>query len=328
MKKRNYSISSVQLFYLIFAFVFSGLFLYASGSLISVIISCAFVSIMSVVAGALCEGFASSEEFYAFAFGKSGSILRLISLVFLVFSSVRSLSSFSVGVTSYYKGGSATAVFAVCAAISAFAVARDFTGAARFAELCAFSLAGILLLSLLGKGGTAFDFSLSSYSLSAAFDAVGCVAVIFSLYLRNITPNDSAMSDFARNVSFQPSPVLCGVFAPILAGAAYIFVNLMGADGNILVVFFVWFFALARFFSLAICASDLLGLPECIGEGKKTRRASFFALIFAVVIFLGQTVPEEIIADAGILYNVILPCSLFAGISWKEKREERNSPRF
>ena len=322
MIKRNYSISSIQLFCLVFACVFSGIFLHAGNSLVGVIFSCVFSCAVSFAAGTVCEVFCSSKEFYSFAFGAGGTILRAISLVFLAFSAVGSLAELSADVASLYKGGSAAAVFAVCAAISVFAVSRDFTGAARFAELCAFPLAGILLLSFLGDGGEGLTFSLSQYDLFGAFDAIGCTAVIFSLYLRVITPNDVEMSEFARNGSFHPSPVLCGVLAPVLAGTVYIFVKLFGAEKNILVRMLVWFFALARFFAFALCASDLLDLPDSIGE-RKGKRALAFAALFAAVILVLQVIPTEAISGAQVLYNAAFPLSAFAGVMLSAREEER-----
>lgn len=326
-EKRNYSVSAVQLFCLVFVFTFSGLFLHAGNSLIGIVFSCVFISVISIAAGTVCGGFGSSEKFYAFAFGKAGAFLRAVSLVFLAFSAVKSLWAFSSGAMSLYKGGSAAVIFTVCTAVSVFAVCRDFTGAARFAELCAFPLAGILLLSPLSGGGEGFSFSLSQGELFGAFDAIGCAGVIFSLYARVLTPSDGQMSDFARSGSFHPSPTVCGALAPMLAGAVYIFVKLFGAEKNILVMMLVWFFALARFFAFAISASDLLCLPECAG-GRKGKRALAFAALFAAAIFALQALPEVVSADAGVLYNAAFPLAAFAGAALRARSEDKNAERF
>ncbi len=318
MKKREYLISSVQLFWIIFAFVFSGFFLGEPHSFISVVVSCIFASVMSIAAGEICRGFASSYELYFSAFGGAGVFFRYISLAFISFFSAGSLLDFSSGVSAYYKGEVSAVIFAVCLILCVFAVSKDFTGAARFAELCAFAVLVILLLLFGGKGGSGFEFVLFTQDMPVLFDSVGCSAAIFSLYLRAVERGDAAMSSFAENSSFHPSLTLSGATAPVCAGALYVLVRVFGAEQNILVVFFVWFIVLSRFFMLAICVSDLLGLPECM-ENVKRKRVLIFAAFFVSTLLLKGSAAVGVISEAGVLYGAVLPFAAFALVRAKKR---------
>ncbi len=321
MKETNYRISAFQLFFLVFAYVFSGLFLYAKASLTVTVLSCTFAAAICVVAGYLCRGFSSSAQFYGAVFGRFSAFVRLLSLIFIAFSGVRALYAFSRGICVYYKGASVAAVFLICAFLAVFAVFRSFSGAARFAELGAFVVAAILLLSFLGGGGDVYFF-FSADEVLSSFDAFGSSAVILSLYLRVITKDDAEMSDFARNAGTHPSPVLCGVFGALFAGALYLFICVRGGMSNILLLLFAWLLCITGFFALALCASDVLGIPECEKENA-LRRAMFFALICAVRLLSDGLFPEYLRTEASAVYNVILPCALFAVFWARERRTSR-----
>lgn len=321
MNKTRYRISAFQLFFLVFAYVFSGLFLFAKGSLTATAISCLFAAALCVVAGCLCRGFSSSVDFYGAVFGRFSDIVRFLSLVFIAFGGVRAIYAFSLEICAYYKNANAAAVFFVCVFLAVFAVLRSFSGASRFAELCVFAVAAIFLLCLLGRGGNVY-FSFSAQEVLSSFDAFGSSAVIFSLYLRVITEDEAEMSDFARNAGVHPSPVLCGVFGALFAGLLYIFVCIRGGMSNILLLLFAWLLCMAGFFAGAVCVSDVLGIPEC-EKGKALRRAMLFAIIGTASVLLKGAVPEYLRAEASAFYNVIFPCVLFAVLYTRERKMSR-----
>ncbi len=311
MIKREYSVSSIQIFFIMFSFVFSGLFLYGEGSLTRMIFAPFFLSVICLAAGTVCEGYHGSAMFYNATFGKMQMIFKTISLIFLFISAIKDISSFSLSVAAFYGGKYAYIIFLAVIAICVFAVWRDTLGAARFCELCLFPVSIVILLSLLGERDSSFYLAISEKDVFSAFDIIGCTSVIFSLYLRVITPKNDDMSDFARNSAFHPSPMYCGALAPIFALAVYITVIFLGVRSNILANALIWFCHLARCFASAVCARDLCGFAECSVPSEKAHRFAAMSTAFAASILILQFVPERAFSCVAILYNALFPCVAF-----------------
>lgn len=319
MEKTNYRISSFQLFFLVFAYVFSGLFIYARASLASTLLACALAAAICIVAGHICRDFSSSLDFYGAVFGKFSGLVRFLNLAFLAFAAVRALYAFSLEICAYYKGANAALVFLICVFLAAFSVFRRFSPAARFAELSAFAVFAIILLCFLGKGGEV-SLSFSADDVLLSFDALGSATVIFSLYLRAVTSEDASMSDFARNGGKHPSPTLCGALGSVCAGALYLFICARGGMSNILLLLFAWMICIAGFFASAVCASDVLGVPEC-KKGKTAQKAVLFAALCAAGLLSRRLAPEYLWVEVSGVYNVILFGALFVLVFVGERRK-------
>ena len=324
MDERKYSISSVQLFFILFSYVFSGLFIYSDGVFFPVILTCIFLASMCVVARLITNGFDSSKEFFSSVFGKTAPALRIICAVFVSFSLIGTLFEFSNDVSLVY-GGNISVVFIVVAGIAVFSVWNGFYRAARFSELCLFSVLSILLVSLFSGGGGKFDFSFDTNAVMSSFHCMGNVAVIFSLYLSCITEKDEIMSEFMRNGSFHPSPLASGIIAVFSAGILYIFVNLMAMSGeNLLISFFSWFLSVTRIFAFSICICDLCGIPQRKAPEEKRKGVFFAAVLFIFSILVYGYVPSGIILESESVFDLIFPCALFAflifkGVAQKDK---------
>lgn len=325
MDERKYSISSVQLFFILFSYVFSGLFIYSDGVFFPVILTCIFLASMCVVARLITNGFDSSKEFFSSVFGKTAPVLRIICAVFVSFSLIGTLFEFSNDVSLVY-GGNISVVFIVVTGIAVFSVWNGFYRAARFSELCLFSVLSILLVSLFSGGGGKFDFSFDTSTVMSSFDCIGNVAVIFSLYLSCITEKDEKMSDFMRNGEFHPSPVASGIIAVFSAGLLYIFVNLMAMSGeNILISFFSWFLSVTRIFAFSLCICDLCGIPQMISSGEKRKGVFFAAVLFIFSVLVYGYVPGGIILESETVFDLIFPCAVFAFLILKGVAQKDNA---
>lgn len=312
MDERKYSISSVQLFFILFSYVFSGLFIYSDGVFFPVILTCIFLASMCVVARLITNGFDSSKEFFSSVFGKTAPVLRIICAVFVSFSLIGTLFEFSNDISLVY-GGNISVVFIVVSGIAVFSVWNGFYRAARFSELCLFSVLSILLVSLFSGGGGKFDFSFDTSAVMSSFDCIGNVAVIFSLYLSCITEKDENMSEFMRNGSFHPSPLASGIIAVFSAGILYIFVNLMAMSGeNLLISFFSLFLSVTRIFAFSLCICDLFGIPQMASSGEKRKGVFFAAVLFIFSVLVYGYVPGGIILESETVFDLIFPCAVFA----------------
>ncbi len=311
MIKKEYSVSAIQIFFIMFSFVFSGLFMYGKGSLTSIIFACFFLSVICIVAGVVCAGYHGSKMLFGSLFGKTRPIAEAISLIPLSISAVKDISSFSLCIDAFYGGESAPAIFCLIIAICVFAVWHDTLGAARFCELCFFPICLVVLLSLLGEKSNIFYFSIAEKDIFSAFDIIGCIAVVFSLYLRVLTPKNEAMSDFARNGTFHPSPIYCGAVAPICALVVYIVVIILGVRSNILANYMIWFCCLARSFAFTICACEISNISECLAPHEKAKRFSLICVAFSAAVLMMQYLSEKAIACAEIFYNTLFPCVVF-----------------
>ncbi|MGN1095866.1 MAG: hypothetical protein ACI4QR_05715 [Eubacteriales bacterium] len=321
MENRKYAFSSVQIFFLIFSYVFSGLFIFAGDSFFAVVFSCFFIVAMCVAAWALCHGYSSSEGLYNASFGHAGYILRAAALIFAAYSLIASLKATSSDIVIFYGGGDITPVFIICAAVALFAVKDGFSGVGRFAELCFFAYSLIFLISLFGNGGYSFDYTLSGISIDRAFLCIGNSAVIFSLYLCNITRESEDMSDYARFDTFHPSPLFCGILGAIGAGIFYMFIRFTGFDNdNILLSFFVWVSALARIFAVFAAACELLSVPSCKKE-KKHVRLSAFAIVFAAVLIISGYIPERWLIISSAVFTVLFPLAVVLSLLLHTERK-------
>ena len=284
----KYSISPLQLFFFVFACVFSGLFLYGDKNAITVLTVCALSASFCYAASAISFGMSSSKALYGAYFGRSAPIVLALSLAFVAFGVASSLSVFSDAVCDYYKNANKGIVFFFCVFLCVFAVRKSFCAAARFAQISVFAVIAIFLLCLLGNGGEVL-LSFSSQNLPSLLGAMPALPVMFSLYLRTVSKEK--MSDFAKYGGLQPSKAVCGVLASLFAGAFYLFICAMGADRGILLNIFAYFLCISRFFAYAVSAVDILGIPESQKE-KVPKKAMLFAVLCAAAIFLYGILPE------------------------------------
>lgn len=284
----KYSISPLQLFFFVFACVFSGLFIYGNKNVVVTLMVCALTASFCYAASAISVDVSSSKALCEGYFGRVAPIVLAFSLSFVAFGSTISLSVFSDSVCSYYKNANKGLIFFVCVILCVFAVRNSFCTAARFAQISAFAVIAIFLLCLLGKGGEV-SLSFSAQDVPFVLRAIPVLPVIISLYLR--TASNEEMSNFAKYGGLQPSKAVCGVLASLFAGAFYLFICAMGADRGILLNIFAYFLCISRFFAYAVSAVDILGIPESQKE-KVPKKAMLFAVLCAAAIFLYGILPE------------------------------------
>ena len=284
----KYSISPLQLFFFVFACVFSGLFIYGNKNVVVTLMVCALSASFCYAASAISVDVSSSKALCGGYFGRVAPIVLALSLAFVAFGVASSLSVFSEAVCDYYKNAHKGIVFFFCVFLCVFAVRNSFCTAARFAQISVFAVIAIFLLCLLGKGGEV-SLSFSAQDVPFVLRAIPVLPVIISLYLR--TASNEEMSDFAKYGGLQPSKAVCGVLASLFAGAFYLFICAMGADRGILLNIFAYFLCISRFFAYAVSAVDILGIPESQKE-KVPKKAMLFAALCAAAIFLYGILPE------------------------------------
>ena len=309
MSERKYLVSAVQVFCFVFFHLLSGMMLYGGESAAAALFAALFSACVCVIAGALCEGFSSSREFYASAFGALGAPVRCIAGGLCAYSLLNTLFFFSAEVAVFYGGAARKAVLIACLALAFFAVAKGFSAPARFAELCVFPLALAALISLIGGEGRGLYFGFSYELLFAGFDIIGSVPVLFSLFLRSAGEKSGKMSVYAKNSAFHPSPLACGVSAAAASLLFYVFFR-FAEGGNIMFSFFLWFAALSRMTAHTLALCDLLGVPESVGARKKALSALAVAAVFAGAVF-AYGLFGEALKTAAVFANVIFPCAAF-----------------
>lgn len=284
----GYTISSFQRFFFIFSCVFSGLFIYAGNNALITAFVCVFCAVLCTAAHFILRGFSSSGELYSAYFGRFALVINAVSLVWVAFAGVSTLYAFSQNAAAYYKNANESVIFICCIFLCAFALRGSFSGAARFAELCAFCIPAIFLLSLLGGGGEVL-LSFSADDVPMLLGAIPSVPVIFSLYLR--TSEGEARSDFAKYGGWEVRGALSGACASLLAGALYLFVCAMGTERGILLNIFAYFLCISRFFAYTVSAADILDIAEN-ESSNAPKKALLLAAVCATALFLRGNLPE------------------------------------
>ncbi len=311
-------ITAPQLFCLVFCYMLAGFRLHGGTGVPATLFVCLFCACVCVVCAAAGEGCGSFACLCREAFGKCGFLLRALAAVLLALPLLATLSELAKGAASFYENGRTAAVLPALILLCVLALWRGFCTIGRFAELCAFPLALLLPLSLLGGGGEALTLALGQEDVPACFAAVGAVPVFFSLYLRVASPSEQ--SEPARASGFQPSPVLCGVLGVFAAGGVHLFLACVGA-GSVLSSFLIWFICLSRLFAFSLSAGDVLGLPES-GGTLCARKSALFAAVCAAMWLTSAHFPT-FFGAALATCNVALPCAVFAAAMLRKSFKHR-----
>lgn len=266
MNERNFSVSPVQVFCLLFFYLLSGMLLFCGGSFFAALLAALFAALLCLLAGAFARGFGSSLALY----GDFGAPLRFAAAFFSALPLWQTLREFSAE-TSHFHVAENKLSFAPFIAIACiFALSGGFHRAARFAEVCIFFAFAAALLALFG-GGEGVDFSFGEEARQGFASALGAPAAFFSLYLRCVTPEKGEMSAGVKNSAFHPSPLSAGLCAAPAAFALYLYFCFAG--NNVLFSLCVWFFSLSRLLLISLAMAELLAYPEN-GEGIKCAFAS------------------------------------------------------
>jgi hypothetical protein len=313
MEETRNKITAPQLFCLVFCCVFPGLRLYCGESFAAVLFVCLFCAVVCVVSAAASDGYGSFSTLCRTAFGGFGAVVRAFAVILLALPLSAALDSLARGVSSFYEKDCVGAVLTAAVFLCVFAASKGICTLGRFCELCVFSLALVLPLSLLGGGGGEVDVAFGTEEIDACFAAFGGAPVFFSLYLRCAKREEQ--SDFARASAFSPQPAACGVLGVLAAGAVHIFLIFTGAE-SILSSFLLWFAALGRIFAFVLSVCDVLSLPECEKTERVKKTAIFFA-VYAAVWLVSARLPEKF----GLLLavcNVVFSCAVFVAIMMKK----------
>ncbi len=323
MTELKNKITAPQLFCLVFCYMLAGFRLHGGAGVPATFFVCLFCACVCVACAAVCGECGTFSGLCRSALGKFGFLLRALAAVLLALPFLATLSELAKGAANFYENGRAAAVLPVLILLCVLALSRGFCTIGRFAELCAFPLALLLPLSLLGGGGETPVLALTQEDVPACFAAVGAVPVFFSLYVRAASPCEQ--SEAARVSAFHPSPVLCGVLGVFAAGGVHLFLVSVGA-GSVLSSFLVWFVCLGRLFAFSLCAGDVLGLPES-GVEACARKSAVFATVCAAVWLASARFPAFFGAALAV-GNVALPCAVFAaqtlGRAYRFKHSERD----
>lgn len=311
-ERRKYSLSPIQLFFMVLSYVFSGFFLHSENSFFAVVFTCFFTSAICAVAWLLCKNYNCSRELFSNAFGRSGMLICVICGAFVFLSLARTAFSFSYGISRLY-GGNPTLIFFAFIIMGVIAVSGGFFRASRFAELCFFSIVAVILVAVFDVGTGSFDYNIDTNSFMASFNCIGNSVVIFSLFLSCITENDKEASQFMKNGSFHPSPLLCGICGVFTAGILYVLVNFIGSGvENPLISFFSWFSSLVRGFAFFVSASDLFGITQAKNMDEKKKRAVAAASVFAFSLLIRLYLPDTVIAETEAVFTLIFPFVIFS----------------
>ena len=314
MSENKFLVSAPQVFCSVFFYLLSGMMLFCGGSLPAALFSALFCALLCAVHASLC-GESSSFRLYNTVFGKCGTVFRYIAAFFASLPFCRTLLALSASAAVFHSGISSRALAPALAILCLFAVAKGFTRAARFCELCVFPLILAVLLSLLGGEGSGLSFNLGADTVFSAFEIIGAAPIFLSLYLRSATAQNGKISVYAENSTFRPSPLSAGVFASLSAPCVYAYFCLTGV-GNILFSFLAWFFALARLSVFTLTLAELLAFPE---KGKGAQSA-FVALAFSSFWLIFANLFPNITRISQAL-AVLLPPFAILAMRWVKKEK-------
>ena len=262
-------ITVIQLFFLSFSYVFSGLFLIRERSFLSFLLPLASVLIFSLFGHCFLRcaprTFTEKERFLRFlSCGRAHFFSRLL-MTFLIFLSAAEmilswiLLSYSVYAVSAFVSFSLAAVSVLVLAL--FIGSHGLTVLGRFSELSVFMIVPLLFYTVFRDFETVEfgAFSRDLYALLAVTPAP--VFYLFSMTVSSST----AMPKPIRNLSVISIFALCGAGLAVLC--AFLFLLFGAGENNVFYLLFGWTASVIRL-SLLICVCTADSLPSRFGRRK------------------------------------------------------------
>lgn len=247
-------ITTVQLFFLSFSYVFSGLFLIRERSFLSFLLPPAAMLVCSLFGYCFLRcaprTFTEKERFLHFlSCGRPHFFSRLL-MAFLIFLSAAEmiltwiLFSYSAHTVSAFISFSLTAVSALLLAL--FMASHGLTVLGRFAELSVFMIVPLLFYTVF-RDFEAVEFGAFSRNLYALL--VVTPAPVFYLFSMTVSSSTS-MPKPIKNLSVIS---LCSFFGSVLAVlCAFLFLLFGAEENNVFYLLFGWTASVIRL-SLLIC---------------------------------------------------------------------------
>ena len=264
-------ITLFQIFFLSFAYVFSGLFLIREASFLSLLVPLAFVLLYCILGYffLLCAPWAGAERERWLSF-LSGGYPHTAGRIFAVFLSllgavelIFSWLAFTVSADSFSEFLSFSFAAVLILLLAIFVGAHGMTVIGRFSELFVFLIVP-LVFWLVFFDFAAVDFRAFSENLYAFLTVSPApILYMFSAAVLQSTATPNASENPLR------IPVVCFLGATGAVFCAFLFL-LYGADkNNIFLLLFGWTAALIRLALLiCVCTADREGSPLC-GQTKK-----------------------------------------------------------
>ena len=251
-------VTVVQLFFLSFSYVFSGLFLIREKSFLSLLIPLGTVILFSCLGFFFLQCaprvFAEKERFLLFlSCGKPHWVSKALLSFLILLSAVEILltwMAFAFSVTSFSSFLSFPFSAALILLLILFVSTHGLTAIGRFSELFLFLIVP-LLFRIVFRGFEAVDFG----AFSSDLYVLGTVTPAPLLYLFSMTVSEStAMPKPIRRLWIIPLLSFCGAFAAVFC--AFLFLLFGTEEQNVFFLLFGWMASVIRLSLLvSVCTS-------------------------------------------------------------------------
>ena len=308
-------ITPVQLFFLVFAYLLSGFFLFNIHSYYAVAAQFAVFSVFAVMAsGALSRRSTGLSDFVSFYVpGAAGTVLTGAFLDLSVFQTVRTTVFYGESIARYCTFLPWWMIFSVLLLCAFLAVKRGMTAVGRFSELLPFLLVPLLFVRPFGD--FAPTLSLSDFPVSGVLSCVSCVPVFF-LASKTLVSGDEGVSDAMQ--SANPPPVRRAAFLlqVMLAAAAsasllYGFLTMFTfRAGDVFLSLFLWMLHIIRLSILVGIAVD--SVSQASGTGVRTAYTAVLAVSVFAVLAASQSMDPVLrgrLGTAVLAADLLLPAA-------------------
>ena len=252
-------VTMVQLFFLSFSYVFSGLFLIREKSFLSLLVPLGTAILFSFFGFFFLQcaprTFAEKERFLSFlSCGRAHLVSKALMSFLILLSALEMLltwMAFAFSVNSFSPFLSFSVAAALVLLLSLLICSRGLTVLGRFSELSVFLIAP-LLFRLVFRGFEAVDFSAFSRNLYALL--VVTPAPLF--YLFSMTVSEStAMPKPIRRLFVIPLLCVCGAACAVLCSFLFLLFGMV--ENHIFFLLFGWTASVIRLSLLvSVCTAD------------------------------------------------------------------------